>query len=346
MKSISLGKTTRPTLAGVLPRDRLFHLLDRARERPAIWMAGPPGAGKTTLAASYIESRGLRSLWYQVDEGDADVATFYYYLGLAAAEHRKDARDALPVPTPEYLAGLSTFTRRYFQALYQRLEPPFAMVFDGYHEVPAQSQFHLVMRDALSEIPPGGCVIIVSRGEPPASMARLRANRALEVIGWNELRLTREESDAIATRRDPKASPRALEDLYGKTQGWAAGLILLLEQAGADAEPSAPQDLSTPELVFDYLAGEIFQKADSRTQRLLLHTAYLSQMTPGPLHAGGHEIRKRCSPAVRFEPRSSRQVAPGASDHTSSPGHSARRPAPAGRSAAPHMGVLSPACPG
>ena len=28
-------------------------------------------------------------------------------------------------------------------------------------------------------------------------MARLRANRALELVGWPELRLTREESDGI-----------------------------------------------------------------------------------------------------------------------------------------------------
>ncbi len=52
---VLLAKTTRPSYSGVLPRKRLFDLLDRARQKPIIWITGPPGSGKTALAASYLE---------------------------------------------------------------------------------------------------------------------------------------------------------------------------------------------------------------------------------------------------------------------------------------------------
>jgi LuxR family transcriptional regulator, maltose regulon positive regulatory protein len=263
----------------MLPRERLFRSVDDARNRPALWLTGPPGSGKTTLAASYLENRKPPSLWYQVDESDADIASFFYHLGLAGARSSKKGAADLPRFMPQHRAALGAFARRYFQALYRTLGRDFVLVFDGYNALTPQSLLHDILVIAVSDAPPGSCIVIISRSDPPAPMVRLRANDMLSVIGWQELSLTREETDAMALRRRRRISEQALSALYERTRGWAAGVVLMLEQTSSDDSPAAPSDLSAPQLVFDYLAGEIFQNADTATQDLLLATAYVPQMT-------------------------------------------------------------------
>jgi len=124
-----IAKVTCPTSTGYFPRHRLYRLLDKARKAPVLWITGPPGCGKTALISSYIESRHLPCLWYKVDEADADLSTFFYYLGLAAAKAAPRKRRRLPLLTPERMPGLSVFAQRYFEDLSSMLPVPSLLVY-------------------------------------------------------------------------------------------------------------------------------------------------------------------------------------------------------------------------
>ncbi len=274
---MTLAKTTRPTLGTTLARPRLFRLLDRARQRPVTWVWGPPGAGKTTLVGSYLRARKVRVLWYQLDEGDADVATFFYYLGSSAPRRRRP----LPFLTSQFRPGLAVFARHFFRELYARLTTRFAVVFDNYQEIPADSGLHGVLAEALDEIPDGGRVIFISRGEPPAAFARYRAHGKIAALDGPQLRFTLAEAGGLIRRLAPGPWARqALGSLYESVEGWGAGLVLRLEELRrADGTSAGPFEPSS-EILFDYFAGEIFKRADVATQDVLLQTALLPRITP------------------------------------------------------------------
>ena len=267
----SPAKTCPPRLFAVHPRERLFRRLDDARAQAVVWIAGPPGAGKTALVASYLQARARPSLWYQVDAGDADPATFFYCLGREVARGQKGR--PLPLVTPEHARDLPAFTRRFFRELGDRLPQSATLVFDDVHE--GGRRFAVLLRDGLAELRDGVRVFLVGRDEPGAELARLRAAPRAQRIGWDDLRLRPAETEAVA--RLLRHEPRVGRALHARSAGWVAGLVLLL-QGGSTT--TRRLEVGSREDAFAGLAGEIVDRLSAASRDTLVRTAFLPRLTP------------------------------------------------------------------
>jgi len=183
------AKLVRPRSQGVYPRDRLFRVLADQQKMAAVWVCGPAGSGKTTLINSYLEQSTSACIWYQLDESDGDIASFFYHLGRAAGKVMGGNFADLPLLTPEFYPNIPLFSRRFFETLRSRLKVSCAIVLDNYQEVDTRAPLHQVLPVALDTLGHGVGIYVCSRQMPPAELARHRANRSLRVIGWNQLRL-------------------------------------------------------------------------------------------------------------------------------------------------------------
>jgi ATP/maltotriose-dependent transcriptional regulator MalT/DNA-binding SARP family transcriptional activator len=277
----TIPKITRPEAGGILPPERLFRKLDDGVKRPAIWVCGPGGAGKTHLLTSYIESRELSSIWYQIDRGDTDVAGFFYYLGIAGNKIKSEQMGSLPILTSDYSMGLSRFAYGFFEELFARMEKPGLLILDNLQEVPDQGLVYRVLLEGLSRIPKGLNVAIISRRDPPPSFSRLISKRKLTTIGWDELRLKREEFiKAARSLGGVELDEELILKLHAKLEGWIAGLVLALEQRRHDGPDSTSLPTGDLQSILNYFVSEIWDRARSEVREFLLQTSFLQTFNP------------------------------------------------------------------
>lgn len=274
------AKLIRPKIQGVHYRIRLFDMFLHNSNSSAWWICGPAGSGKTTLVNTYLDYYGLPCIWYEMDDSDSDIASFFYHLGMAAGCHIPRYSSDLPLMTSEYLQGIPEFTRRFFELLCSQVIQPCALVLDNYQQVREDTILHEILCNAISVTSSRLSIFVCSRQEPPSELILPLSRCSLNVLGWNELKLKKKEVQSIASLvSDKQISEDDLEQLYFKTDGWVTGLLLLLRRSRFENIEPRMLTRYTPQEIFDYFGVILFRELDPYVQDVLIRLSLVSRIS-------------------------------------------------------------------
>lgn len=281
----------RPSLVG---RPELLHRLNRPQEGQVTVLSAPAGFGKTSLIAEWAGQKdetfpcGRPIAWLSLDEGDNDLVRFWRYvvaalqtvqpaIGQAAepllAAVKGSGRDCEPLLT--LLINDMTATTRPGEQLW--------LVLDDYHLIHA-GPIHESLHFLLQHQPPLLHLLILSRTDPPLSLARLRVEGRLLELRAADLRFSLAETEQFLNQVMGLGLPaEAIITLANRTEGWAAALQLaalsLKGMSQAEAASFVGGFAGYDQHLFSYLVEEVLQRQPPAIEQFLLRTAVLRRLT-------------------------------------------------------------------
>lgn len=262
-------------------RSRLDAALDAAVDAglPLVLVSAPAGSGKSTLVAAWLATRPETVAWLQVEQPDSDPARFWSHLAGAIERTQPGiAADLRPV-----IAGSSGDEAAVVPALVNRLTDllaPLLLVLDDYHLVDDE-RIHRGVERLVDLCPAGVTVVLATRIDPPFRLGRLRVRGQVAEVRADDLRFAPDEAAGLLGDTGSGLDPTLLVELCGRTEGWAAGLVLagLSLQRSGDPQGFVTAFRGDDHLVVEYLRDELLTGLDPDDHRRLLETSVLDELS-------------------------------------------------------------------
>jgi LuxR family maltose regulon positive regulatory protein len=284
-----------------------------------VLISAPAGAGKSVLARQWLETDHRVHLEVPVtpslDEPSVLTRTLI------------DALEQVGPPARNLRAGISSTEPRLSTIVLPALARLAASRTDEY--VLVLDDVHLlrdpacegVIRAVCDGTPEGSRVILLTRQEAPAWLARIRADGRLTEITGQDLRFEVDEAAEMFQDLGVGGGGVDVDAVVAHTEGWAVGLYLmaLAMRRIPDRSPSVLPggNRDADRFVGGYISSEVLLPLDPELQSFVLRTAVLDELEPGlcdavldrtdsgvllarlqeqlqlvvPLDPGGHRVR-------------------------------------------------------
>ncbi|MFG2026705.1 LuxR C-terminal-related transcriptional regulator [Streptomyces sp. NPDC048825] len=262
-------------------RQRLLDRLTTGTAGPLTLITGPAGAGKTTLAASWVAEGTAPGpvVWLTAEHEDRAPGVFWSYVLEALRHHQVELPEDPDRPGSAEFVEYSLLARLASGLAHQHR--PVVFVLDGLDQVPVR-EVASALDFVLSHAGPSLRLVVISRIDPLLPLHRYRAQGRICEIRSAHLAFTRQEAAALLRGHGLDSCEESVDVLTARTGGWAAGLRLcaLEMQRADDPNGFARSFAASQSAVADYLLAEVLDTQPEATRDLLMRASILDRVHP------------------------------------------------------------------
>jgi LuxR family maltose regulon positive regulatory protein len=264
---------------GLLDREELLELLDRAVTKRVTIISAPPGSGKTSLLRAWADrSINPRRVAFVSVARDQQNAKRFWCAVLDAI--RSPAGWIDPETHPAATAALDgdQVADIVLSEVAEQVEPV-VLIIDDLHELRSADAL-AQLEHLLAVLPSSARVVLSSRRDPPIRLHQLRLADEIAEIRAGDLRFTERETRELLAASELTLSDPGVAALYQRTEGWAAGLRLAVISLGGHPDPErfVAEFSGTDRAIGEYLMAEMLERQPSEVRRMLLRTSLVDRM--------------------------------------------------------------------
>lgn len=272
---------------------RILHeTLDVAARRRICVVIGAAGSGKSTMVESWARER--RVAWVRQDSHQADPIQFARSLHEALRPHVPEFSATFPDAAAIPACGAGVYAEavcEWFRESLTEDSEDVTLVVDDLQEVAPGTDPARALEGLCRYAPDRLHLVLISRREPPFSLARLRGQGLVAEIHASELALDVAEVDALLRSTVGAEPPGLAARLWERSGGWPAAVcraVEMLREVEPDHRPAVLERLTRPgERLHSYLAEEVIAAEPEPVREMLRRLAVLGEANVSSLITSG-----------------------------------------------------------
>ncbi len=284
------SKIVPPQLPDIVHRPRLHRFVQKNKNKRLILIQGQAAQGKSTLAASCVQTVLPETAWVNLDPEDSEASHLFHVLVHSFKQCMEwlDISKLISYPAIDMGPRMPGCRfREWANVMFDGISDPLYIVLDGLDGLDDDSSALVLLQELMVQAPAHVHFILLSREDPPLEIQKFRIAQQAAILHNEDLAFNFDEICFFFNQiKSFDLGTNALKRIHQMTEGWAGGVVLIAEHLGhlpvKDRQTYLFKQIPArfKDAVFQYFVEEVLRSQPTDVYEFLIRSSVFDIIEP------------------------------------------------------------------